>query len=131
MEANNNLVVIFFAWWYGEATARLLVFIKRWFAYLTDLFSVRVCLTTLLAPWKRDSYSMEGLSLQDRFQVFLMNQASRLVGAAVKVATLLAFIITILAAVCLSALVVLLWLVWPLVIAATVTGGLILFGSST
>lgn len=126
MERSGNLTISFVLWWYGEALVLLFVFLKRWLEYLADLFSVEVCLKTLFAPWKRDQISYENLSLQQRFQVLLMNLASRLVGMMVKLFVLLAFAaVETIALICYLILVIV-WLVWPILAVWAIMHGFIL-----
>ena len=88
MEGTKSLNSLFFVWWYTEVFGELFVFIKHFFAYLFDLFSIRICLRTLFAPWRRDTVSYEGLTIQDRFQVLILNVTSRFVGAIIKIFTI-------------------------------------------
>ncbi len=112
----NNLTIMFFAWWYGEAYARLLKYIKASYVFFTDLFSVRICLRTLFAPWKRDEISYEGLSLQQKFQVWTLNLASRLIGAAIKTITIFLYIIFIIFLSVFSLTAIIIWTTYPLII---------------
>lgn len=111
---NRSLTATFLSWWYGEAFLKFWVFINFFYLYLADLFSVKICFLTLFAPWKRDQYSSRNLSLQDRFQVWLLNFASRFVGFAVKLAAINTFFILVIFSLCLSFIIILLWLAWPL-----------------
>ena len=116
MEGNNNLLLLFFSWWYGEAYNRLFKYIRAVYVYLTDLFSVKICLKTLFSVWKRDFTSYDGLSLKERFQVWTMNLASRFIGLIIKSITLFSFLIAIIIATALSLLMIVLWPVYPAVI---------------
>ncbi|MEK9156263.1 MAG: hypothetical protein AAB360_03090 [Patescibacteria group bacterium] len=112
-EGGGNLALAFFSWWYGEAYAKLFVFIKNFFVYLTDLFSVRLLFLTLFAPWKRDRLSTEGLSLQEKFQVWTFNLASRLIGLFVKLIILFVYVLVAKVCLALAGLAVVVWLAWP------------------
>ena len=124
MEGNAKLNQIFLVWWYGEAYHRLLAFAKHFMLYLTDLFSVKVCLRTMFAPWRRDQISYAGLSIQDRFQVATLNLVSRLVGALVKILTLATFVLVFLGFLLLWLIFFLLWFCYPLLILALIIYGL-------
>jgi aromatic ring-cleaving dioxygenase len=54
-------------------------------AFMTDFFSVKMIFRTLFDPWKRDQVSYKNLSLQERFNVFILNLSSRLIGFLVKI----------------------------------------------
>ena len=88
MEGGINLPFLFFHWWYSLAYRRILKYIRAFFIFVTDLFSVKISLKTLFAPWKRDIISYEGLTLQQKFQVWTLNLAARFVGFIIKTVTL-------------------------------------------
>ena len=90
---------------------------------LLDLFSVKVLFKTLFSPWKRDSISTDGLSLQEKFQVWTLNLASRIIGFLVKTFVLATFIIVFAAAIIIFIGLFCLWIAFPLVII-----GLIILG---
>jgi len=116
MEGTNSLPILFLNWWYGYAYRRLFKYIRAVFIYVYDLFSVRLSLQTLFAPWKRDSISYEGLSLQQKLEVWTLNIASRLVGFFIKIVNLAIYIgMTALAAL-LSFGAVIIWPLYPIVI---------------
>lgn len=116
MEGTTSLPILFFNWWYGYAYRRLFKYLRAIFIYIYDLFSVRLSLITLFAPWKRDSISYEGLSLQQKFEVWTLNIASRFVGFFIKTINLIIYTgMTVLAAF-LSLLATVLWPLYPIVI---------------
>lgn len=123
MEGSTNIPIMFIKWWYGEAYSRLFAYLKHLFVYTYDLFSVKLCLKTFFYPWKRDQLSTEGLSLQQQFQIWTLNQTSRLIGAVIKLFTLLTFILVALVQFALSVAIFIIWLIYPLFLA-----GLIVFG---
>jgi hypothetical protein len=124
MKGNANLVLTFFSWWYGEAFAKLFVFFERFIVYLADFFSVKTSLRTLFAPWKRDLISSENLSIQEKFQIMTLNATSRLIGAIVKLITIGIFLIVGLFAIVVELVLMVIWLLWPAVIAGLVYLGL-------
>lgn len=124
MEGNTNLVLIFFSWWYGEAFAKVFVFFERFIVYLADFFSVKTSLKTLLAPWKRDQISTENLSIQEKFQIATLNATSRLIGATVKIITVGIFLIVGLFAISIELSLMIIWLIWPVAVAALVYLGI-------
>lgn len=108
--------MMFFRWWYGEAYHRVLKCARASFIFSYDLFSVSICFKTLFAPWKRDEISYEGLSLQQRFQVWTLNLSSRFIGLVIKLFTLLTYVVftAILSAVVL--LIIITWIFYPAVV---------------
>lgn len=93
MEGTKNLNSLLFVWWYTEVFRNFSDFTRHFFMYITDLFSVKACFKTLLSPWKRDAVSYEGLTIQERFQVLILNITSRFVGAIIKIFTLVTYLI--------------------------------------
>lgn len=116
MEGTNSLPILFLNWWYGYAYLRLFKYIRAVFIYVYDLFSVRLSIITLFAPWKRDSISYEGLSLQQKFEVWTLNIASRFVGFFIKTINLAIYLgMTALAAV-VSFGAIIIWPLYPILI---------------
>lgn len=116
MEGTTNLPILFLSWWYGYAYRRLFNYLRAIFIYLYDLFSVRLSFLTLFAPWKRDVISYEGLSLQQKFEVWTLNLASRFVGLIIKVVNLTIFLAMAILAAAFSLCLTLLWPLYPVVI---------------
>lgn len=116
MEGKNNLATMFFVWWYKDAFVHLFAWIKKVYLYLADLFSVKICFFTLFAPWKRDQISYEGLSLKQMFEVLTLNLSSRIIGAIIKLLTILTYLITTLLFIPVSFALVICWMLYPLII---------------
>lgn len=114
MEGTSNLTVLYVSWWYGEGYARIFKYIRAFYIYLTDLFSVKICLVTLFSPWKRDKISYEGLSLQQKLQVWTLNMSSRFIGFGVKIATIITYLVAILVVSIFSVLLIIVWPILPL-----------------
>ena len=123
-EGTNSLLILYFSWWYGYLPRRLFLALKASVLTLLDIFSVRVLFKTLFAPWKRDSISTDGLSLQQKFQVWVLNMTSRFVGFMVKTFVLITFIIVFLATVIIFASLFCLWIAFPLAIIALIIIGI-------
>lgn len=110
------MTLYFFKWWYGEAYMRLLKYLRAAYVFSFDLFSVKICIKTLFAPWKRDAISYEGLSLQQKFQVWSLNVASRLIGFMIKSMTVFCYVIFSLLLSIFAFLSILVWLLYPAII---------------
>ena len=124
MEGTNNLTILFFSWWYGEAYARLFKYIRAFYIYVTDLFSVKICLKTLFSVWKRDAISYQGLSLKQIFQVWTLNLASRFVGFLIKSITLISYLVAIVILSVISIILIILWPLYPALIVYVIYYGL-------
>ena len=71
-------------WWYRAVPGELSKQQRLFLSTTVDYFSFGILLKTLFQPWKRDEQSVEGLSLQQRFEVWGANLVSRGVGAVVR-----------------------------------------------
>ncbi|MCX6810484.1 MAG: hypothetical protein NTY30_01950 [Candidatus Berkelbacteria bacterium] len=123
-EGTNSLVILYFSWWYGYLPRRLFLALEASMITLVDLFSVKILFRTLFSPWKRDLISTDGLSLQEKFQVWMMNLASRFIGFIVKTFVLITFAIVFVAAAVIFAALFCLWIAFPLAIIGLVILGL-------
>ncbi|PIU24590.1 hypothetical protein COT12_00245 [Candidatus Berkelbacteria bacterium CG08_land_8_20_14_0_20_39_8] len=94
-----------------------------------DLFSVKILFKTLFSPWKRDSISTEGLSIQEKFHVWTLNLASRFIGFLVKTFVLLTFIVVFTATIIIYIGLFGLWIAFPLVIVGLIIIGISNLGS--
>lgn len=124
VEGRTNTKSMFFSWWYGEGFRRLLILIVHLYKYLFDLFSVKISLQTLFAPWKRDEIGYENLSLQQQLQVWLLNLSSRFVGFWVKFFTILTCLILAGCFTVIAGLSTIFWLLCPLLIILFIVKGL-------
>ncbi len=96
-------------WWYQAVPRELLNQQRLIGATVVDYFSFGILLRTLFQPWKRDQIATERLPLQERLNVWALNLMSRLIGAVVRSAAILAgCFVLLLLAVFFAAL----WVVW-------------------
>lgn len=112
MEGTTSLPILYLSWWYGYAYGRLFKYIRAFFIINFDLFSVKVCITTLFSPWKRDLINYEGLTLQEKFKAWTLNLASRFTGFIIKLMTLFSYLVSSIFTLAGSIIMV---IAWPLV----------------
>lgn len=124
MEGSANLSSAFFSWWYIDVFHHLFVFFRQFLVYLTDLFSVKICLTTLFSVWKRDKTSYEGLSIQQKFEVLTLNLSSRIIGALIKIFTVATFIVAFFSSLIIIMVVFIVWFLYPLVLIGIAVWGI-------
>lgn len=111
---------------------RLFSATKALVTILFDLFSVKQIFPTLFAPWKRDIISYEGLSFQEKFNVFMLNMASRLIGCLIKSFVLITFILVLILSLVISFFVFVVWLAFPIVVIFLIVLGLFnIFSNNT
>jgi hypothetical protein len=123
MEGTTNLPILYFSWWYGYAYARLFQYLRALFIVDFDMFSVKACLTTLFSPWKRDSMGYDGLTLQQKFQVWTLNIASRFIGFVIKTMTLFTYLVSVFVVVAIAIISIVLWpLIPPLAVIIIIVG---------
>jgi hypothetical protein len=123
-EGTNSLLILYFSWWYGYLPRRLFLAFEASMVSLLDLFSVKILLKTLFAPWKRDLISTDGLSIQEKFQIWMLNLASRFIGFLVKTFVLITFLIVFAVALIVFVGLYCFWFVFPLAIIALIILGL-------
>lgn len=127
MEGTKNLNSLFFVWWYTEVFGELSSFVKHFFVYLADLFSVKICLKTLFSPWRRDNISYEGLTIQEKFQVMILNVTSRFVGLIIKIFTLATFVVVFLVCTIFFLVIVAGWFLFPFILIGLAVWGIKIF----
>lgn len=110
-------------WWYSYGLIRMLKYLKAFILVLVDTFSVKICLKTLFAPWKRDIVSTEGMSLQERFGVWGGNMIARLFGFFIKTITLLIFLVCFIVLICFELAIMIIWLLLPMLLVEAIVVG--------
>jgi len=123
-EGTNSLFILYFSWWYGFLPRRLYLAFNAAIITLTDLFSVKVLLPTLFSPWKRDIIGTENLALQEKFQVWMMNLASRFIGFLIKIFVLATYAVATVVALVVFVASFILWIAFPLAIIALIAIGI-------
>jgi len=129
-EGTSNLFLLFFSWWYSYLPRRLYLAFIALSITLVDLFSLKAIFKTLFAPWKRDTLSYDGLTLQEKFSIWMLNMASRFIGFLIKISVFFVFIVFYLATLFIFISGFLLWLAFPLVTLALFVIGFINLGSA-
>jgi|SRR3972149_7080423 len=104
-----------FGWWYSRGLRDFFIYLKAIFLKITDIFSVKLLLSTYLSPWKRDITRAEGLPLNVVFQVIIFNLVSRLLGAIIKTVILFVYLMALVVFFALSLSLIIVWLFLPLI----------------
>lgn len=121
------LVIRYFAFWYTKGFVRLLKYFRAYIVMLADTFSVKSSILTWFAPWRRDVVSLEGLPLDQKFQVVIMNIVSRFFGAFIKTITLAIFLVVLIVLLVLELIGIIAWLGLPIFVVCGVVFGLLIF----
>lgn len=113
-----SLALDYFLWWYTEGIARFLKYCRAYIMLLVDTFSVRILITTLFQPWRRDITSTKGLSLDKRFGIWMFNLIARFFGAIIKTITFCVFLICFAFLLAAEFVLFSLWIFYPAVVFA-------------
>ena len=121
------MLVDYFHWQYSVAPRWLVEVVWNLQRALVQLFSVRLMLRTLIAPWHRDVASFRGGTLGDLGLVMLWNVISRLIGFLFRVSIIGLWLFA--EAIYFSSVLMLFaaFLAWPALVLVGVATGLALF----
>jgi len=108
------IVLVFWRWYYGEATKNILTAWKNYIIFALHYFSIPLLLRTLFAPWKRDiTVRPHGLDFKKIFEYISFNAISRGLGFLVRFFTIIFGIIFFFAVIVFGALFSVIWLFLP------------------
>lgn len=103
---------------------RLFAMLQAMWLILLDMFSVKMIIPTLFAPWHRDVIPLDNLSLQEKFSAALLNLTSRFVGFVVKSFVFIAFIVFSVATLAIFTVAFVGWFFFPILIAILLVEGI-------
>lgn len=104
--------------------SRILYITDKTVAKLYSFFSIDLLLKTLFLPWKRDEIDTSNMALDDKLRVLLMNLVSRLVGAVVRLGTVIIGISAIAGAGILGFVSLLVFILSPILAAILIVAGI-------
>ncbi len=113
-----------FSWWYGRGWAGVLKSTQHRLASLGEMFSIKILLNTLFAPWRR-IITYPGAGLDARLRALGDNLVSRCVGFTVRFFVLLAAGVAFLCMIAVGILELVVWPLTPLLAAALIVKGLL------
>ena len=114
-EYNTKLIWIFL-YWYAKEMPILIV--RNIFLYIESvslIFSFQFLLKTLFYPWKNQLYAYpnRGFDIKRILEIWTNNTISRVVGAFVRLATILIGLVIIIFTMIIGSLFLILWLTYP------------------
>lgn len=114
-EYNAKLIGIFIKWYWLEMPYKIIRKTMQYVMVLGKIFSFIFLLKTLFAPWKKQlyTYPSKGFDLKHIFEVWTSNIISRIVGAFVRVFTILLGITTIVIAGFVGTIGLVIWVLYP------------------
>lgn len=117
------LLPLFFRWYYTQGTADLIRNIGNVVSGLARFFSFGRIFATLLSPWRRLHDSYAG-GIEDRMATLTANVATRIFGAVVRLAVVLAGAFSLVLAVAASIAAFAFWVAAPALVPFLVALGL-------
>lgn len=102
--------------WYIESIKRISQVAYLMVLKNLDYFSIPLLLKTFFQPWKRDILSTQGLSLNQKFQIWTFNLMSRIIGAIIRFFTIIIGLILTLVLMIFGLLAVIAWILMPIII---------------
>jgi hypothetical protein len=114
-EYNAKLISIFIKWYFIEMPIKILNQLYKYIVVLTKIYSFVFLLKTLFSPWKNQTYSypQKGFDIKVIFQTWIYNMIARVVGAVVRIVTILMGIFVLILISILGIAVLLTWLTYP------------------
>lgn len=115
-EYNAKLISIFIKWYFIEMPIKILNQLYKYIIVLTKIYSFVFLLKTLFSPWKNQTYAypQKGFDLKLIFQTWIYNMIARVVGAIVRITTILMGIFILVLICILGMLILLTWLTYPI-----------------
>lgn len=115
MFLSNNILIIWLAWHFFEASREILKGWKNFLLFNLKYFSIPLLLKTFFAPWRRYSWSYGwGFDPKRYFEVALSNLFSRVIGMVLRSVLILIGLIMEIFVILVGIIILLGWLVLPL-----------------
>jgi hypothetical protein len=115
-EYNVKLVTIFIKWYFFEMPIKIIKLLYKYITVISKIYSFVFLLKTFFSPWKNQSYSYpdKGFDLNRILEIWTSNMVARVVGAFVRLFTILTGIMLLSAIGILGILLTLLWIAYPI-----------------
>lgn len=124
------MAFLFLQWFYSDAPRRGAREGVRILANLTSFFSIPLLLTSLFAPWRRDTISLDRLPVRYWTQAILNNVVSRFIGFFIRLAVIVAGSCVLALALVAGVCIMVAWYGLPLLLIASFVYGVTLLGGS-
>jgi hypothetical protein len=115
-EYNIKLVTIFIKWYFFVMPIKIIKLLYKYITVISKIYSFVFLLKTFFSPWKNQSYSYpdKGFDLNRILEIWTSNMVARVVGAFVRLFTILTGIVLLSAIGILGILLTLLWIAYPI-----------------
>lgn len=107
------LFVAFFSWWYGAGWHQRVDIVRHKLAAVADIFSIGLLARTLFMPFRQISAGRVDGPLGVQFRAWLDKLVSRVIGALVRIVTILAGVVVLLLTVLWGVALIVLWPLLP------------------
>lgn len=121
MMAILELKMRYIIWHYTRGIADVILFWRNLLWFISNFFSMSILIRNLFSPWKaiEDKRTTTAFALSDIASVFLINIIMRIVGFFIRIIFLLIGIFIYIILSVFGPLLIILWLLLPLIIAAS------------
>lgn len=109
MVNSSNKFILFFSWYFRGMPYLVVQIYKKTYQNVWHWFSVGYLLKTLFEPFKRDITLAINPSIQDRFQAFVSNIISRIMGLIIRLLTVFSALIIEFLLMLVLGIVILIW----------------------
>jgi len=123
--AYAGLFLSYFKWHYSLALRDFFSVGSSIVWFLYNFFSIPLLTRTLFSPWKKlQERRKRGFDIEDFFAVLLVNLLMRIVGAIVRLATIILGFLAILGFVSVALVMFTVWLLMPLIVVSLIGTGI-------
>jgi hypothetical protein len=114
-EYNLKLVTIFLKWYFFEMPMQIIKKSSQYLVVISKIYSFAFLLKTFFSPWKNQSYAYpnKGFDINRIIEIWTSNIVARVVGAFVRLFTMITGISVLSITGIISMLVLLIWVTYP------------------
>ncbi len=118
MRYNMVMFLEFFYWWYGTGYLGTIKRVSKWITATSQIFSIKILITTLFSPWKRIVTESDG-SLEMILKSIGDNAVSRAIGFFVRSTALFTSLILTSVTSVVGLVMIILWPLMPVGVAVS------------
>jgi hypothetical protein len=118
MRYNMVMFLEFFYWWYGTGYLDTIKRVSKWITATSQIFSIKILITTLFSPWKRIVTESDG-SLEMILKSIGDNAVSRAIGFFVRSTALFTSLILTSVTSVVGLVMIILWPLMPVGVAVS------------
>jgi hypothetical protein len=114
-EYNLKLVTIFLKWYFLEMPLKIIKLLYKYITVISKIYSFVFLLKTFFSPWKNQSYAYpdKGFDINRILEIWTSNMVARVVGAFVRLFTIITGIIVLSITSIIGTIVLLVWVTYP------------------